>query len=289
MSIYGLLLSNLLIVSNASASSIVPEEVLLWADGAPGSEGKTASESLVPRDDGIRRIATIHKPSITVHLPSKETATGAAVLILPGGGHRYLSIDNEGHAVARWLAERGVAGLVVKYRLAREDGSTYRVEEHAVADAVRAVRVARHHAKEWNIDPERIGMMGLSAGGQLVFYAATHFDAGKAEAADAIERESSRPAFQGLIYSGGPIGDAEPPKDTPPAFLCVAFDDKTPAKNAIDLFQRLRDAGATVELHVYAKGGHGFGMRDRPLPITAWMTRFHEWMTDQGLLRSAAP
>jgi acetyl esterase/lipase len=267
-----------------------PAEVLLWPEGAPGSEGKTAPEITMPaREDGLRRIASIHKPSITAHLPAKDKATGAAVLILPGGGHRYLSIDNEGHDIARWLSERGIAGLVVKYRVAREEGSTYRVEEHAVADAVRAVRVARSRAGEWGLDPERIGMMGLSAGGQLVFHAATRFDAGQAEAKDPVEREGSRPAFAAYVYSGSPLTDTEIPKDVPPAFLCVASDDKGPAKNAIDIYQRLRDAGASVELHAFARGGHGFGMKDRPLPITSWIVRFHEWMADQGFLKAGTP
>ena len=264
-----------------------PPEVLLWPDGAPGSEGQTAAEVTLPaREDGLRRIASIHKPSITAHLPAKDKATGAAVLILPGGGHRYLSIDNEGHDIARWLAERGVAGLVVKYRVAWEDGSPYRVEEHAVADAVRAVRVARARAKEWGLDPERIGMMGLSAGGQLVFHAATRESAGNADSKDSVERESSRPAFAAYVYSGSPLAETEIPKDVPPAFLCVASDDKGPAKNALDIYQKLRDAGGSVELHAFAHGGHGFGMKDRPLPITSWIVRFHEWMADQGFLKA---
>ena len=291
MRIFGLLLVKLLLASSVSASVIAaPEEVLLWPDGAPGSEGKAAPESTLPaREDGLRRVSTIHKPSITVHLPPKDKATGAAVLLLPGGSHRHLAIDNEGNTVARWLSERGIAGLVVKYRLAREEGSTYRVEEHAVADASRAVRVARVRAKEWGLDPERIGILGVSAGGQLAFHAATRFDAGKSDAADPVERESSRPAFLGLLYSGGPLAGAEVPKDPPPAFVCVAFDDKGPTGHALEFFQKLRDAGASVELHVYAKGGHGFGMKDRPLAVTGWVVRLQEWMADQGFLKGRMP
>lgn len=265
-----------------------PQEILLWPNGAPGSEGKTGGETFIERNDGVRRVAGIHRPSITAHLPAPEKATGAAVLILPGGGHQYLSIDNEGHFVAKWLAERGIAGLVVKYRLARETGSTYKVEVEALRDTQRAIRVARSRAKEWRIDPERVGVMGFSAGGQLAALAAMRFDAGQSDAADAVDRQSSRPSFQALIYPGGVGAETAIPKDAPPAFLCAAFDDRGPAKTAVDLLQKMRDAGVTGELHLYSTGGHGFGMRDRPLPITSWTARFHEWMRVTGLLGKAS-
>jgi endo-1,4-beta-xylanase len=290
MLIYSLFLSQIILAAAATApAASTPDEVLLWPEGAPGSEGKTGGETVVPRDDTIRRIAGIHKPSLTVHLPAKDVATGAAVIIMPGGGHRYLSIDNEGNEIARWLAQRGVAGLVLKYRLAREEGSTYTVEKHAFADAVRAMRVARLRARDWGLDPERIGMMGLSAGGQLLFHAATRFDSGQGDAADPVERQASRPAFAAFVYSGSAPDGAEVPKNAPPAFLCAAFDDKGPARTAIDLFQKLRDAGGTAELHVYGQGGHGFGMKNRPLAITGWIDRFHDWMADQGFLKPLAP
>jgi acetyl esterase/lipase len=265
-----------------------PQEVFLWPNGAPGSEGKTGGETFVERNDGVRRVAGIHRPSITAHLPTAEKATGAAVVILPGGGHQYLSIDNEGHLVAKWLAERGIAGLVVKYRLAREPGSTYKVEVEALRDTQRAIRVARARAREWNLDPERIGVMGFSAGGQLAALASARFDAGEAGAADAVDRLSSRPSFQALIYPGGVGADMAIPKDAPPAFLCAAFDDRGPARTSVDLFEKLRDAGVTTELHLYSTGGHGFGMRERPLPITSWTARFHDWMRATGLLGKAS-
>jgi acetyl esterase/lipase len=272
----------------AFAAAPKEEVVPLWSAGAPGSEGKTAPEVVV-ETDGIRRVSSIHNPSLSVHLPPRKKATGAAVIIMPGGGHRYLSIDNEGHKVAAWLADHGVAGFVLKYRLAREPGSTYKVAEHALADAQRALRVVRSRAKQWGVDPARVGVMGFSAGGELAIYSASRYDAGKPDATDPIERESARPAFQALIYPGGMPTGLEWPKDAPPAFLCTAADDKGPTKNALELFQKLRDGGLDAELHIYAHGGHGFGMKDRPYPITAWAQRFSDWMGDRGFLKAAPP
>jgi len=144
--------------------------------------------------------------------------------------------------------------------------------------------MARTRAREWGLDPARIGMLGVSAGGQIVFEAATRFDAGQADAVDPIERASSRPAFFGLLYSGPALTEAEIPPDAPPGFLCVAFDDKGPTGHALALFQKLREAGGRAELHVYARGGHGFGMKEGRQPVTAWILRFHEWIADLGFL-----
>ena len=143
----------LLLFTAALAAAAELEEILLWPSGSPGSEGQTAPEK-VTETGGVRRISSIHRPSITAHLPSKENLTGAAVIVLPGGGHQFLSIDNEGHAVAKWLADRGVAAFVLKYRLAREPGSTYKVDVHALQDCQRAIRLVRSRAKEWNLDPQ---------------------------------------------------------------------------------------------------------------------------------------
>jgi acetyl esterase/lipase len=196
---------SLLPIAALTLAAADPPEVFLWPKGAPGSEGKTAPETLVKRDDGQRRIATIHRPSISPHLPANPT--GAAVVILPGGGHQYVTIDIEGHAVANWLAERGIAGIVLKYRLAREAGSTYQVEKDALRDTQRAIRLARSRAREWNIDPNRIGVMGFSAGGQLAALASLRFDGGESGAAEPVDRKSSRPDFQVLIYPGSIAAD----------------------------------------------------------------------------------
>jgi acetyl esterase/lipase len=278
------LASFVLLVSAAARASDHPDSIPLWPNGAPGSEGKTAPEILTETND-VWRVESIHNPSITPFLPSKETATGAAIVILPGGGHRYLSIENEGYAIGKWLAEHGIAGFVLKYRLAKEPNSTYRVDVEELQDAQRALRLVRSRAKEWNLDPQRIGLLGLSAGGEVTKLASARFDSGRADASDAVEREGSRPAFQILMYPGG-RGDMDVLKDTPPTFVLVAADDRL-SVGSVTYFQKVREAGIPAEIHVYAKGGHGFGMRNRPLPITQWTTRVADWLGDQGFLKGS--
>ena len=197
---YTLVALSLLPVTVLSATQ--SKEIPLWPNGAPGSEGKAGTESVRVTPQGERVVSNIHQPSITPYLPPKEKATGAAVIIAPGGGHRELWADHEGHNIARYLSARGVAAFVLKYRLAREANSTYTVDDHALADTQRAIRLVRSRAQEWSVSPSRIGVMGFSAGGELAALASMRFDGGNKEATDAIERESSRPDFQALIYPG---------------------------------------------------------------------------------------
>jgi len=266
-------------------------EVTLWPKGAPGSEGITAKEIVEPGNAShdYLKVWSIHNPSVTVFLPPKEKATGAAVVIAPGGAHQFLAIDIEGYNVAKYLNSIGVAGFVLKYRLAREQGSKYKVEVDALADALRAVRLVRSRAEEWHVDPSRVGIMGFSAGGQLAALAATRYDAGNKEAADPIDRLNSRPDFQVLIYPGGQLGSLNVTKDTPRTFLLCADNDRGPASNLATLYPMLKQAGVPTELHIYASGGHGFGIREhpaRPTPVaTTWYVRLADWMTDQGLLK----
>jgi acetyl esterase/lipase len=149
------------------------QPILLWSNGAPGSEGKTAPEAVEVTPDGEHSVSGVHHPSITPYLPAKGTANGAAVIIAPGGGHYKLSIDHEGYNVARWMSAHGVAAFVLKYRLARETGSTYTVERDELADIQRALRTVRNRSSEWEVDPNRIGVMGFSAGGELALLAST--------------------------------------------------------------------------------------------------------------------
>ena len=278
-----LLLALLLLPSLAIAdeSQVVP----LWPGGAPGHEGENVKEKVVESGKGQRhdrRVSSIHEPSLTVFLPPKEKATGAAVVICPGGGHRVLAIDHEGYEVAHWLASQGVAGFVLKYRLANEEGSTYKVDVHALADARRAVRLVRARAKEWGVDPGRVGLMGFSAGGELAILAGTKFDAGRPDASDPIDRLGSRPDFLMPIYPGFRGTDFNVTKETPPTFLAVADNDKRCAAICVRFYQELVKAGVSGELHIYARGGHGFGMHDRPMPVTSWTARLKDWLADSG-------
>ena len=263
-----------------------PPVVLLWPDGAPGSDGKMAEEAIRLSSGGERVVSSVHRPSLTVYLPSKESATGAAVIIAPGGGHRELWTDHEGHNIAKWLSGRGVAAFVLKYRLAREKDSTYTIEGHALADTQRAIRLTRSRATEWGIDPERIGVMGFSAGGELAALASVRYRAAGENPTDAIERQGSKPAFQALIYPAIPR-DMPLSKETPPAFLVCGENDRQNISQGLpELYLALKRAGASAELHVYAGVGHGFGMREPTKgAVTTWPVRFHEWLDSNGFLK----
>ena len=266
-------------------------EIPLWSNGAPGSEGKTAKEVDEPpnKDHGYLKVTGVHSPSITVFLPPRETATGAAVVIAPGGGHQFLNFDQEGTYVAEYLNSIGVAGFVLKYRLAREPGSTYKIEEHALADAQRAIRLVRSRAEEWRVITSRVGILGFSAGGEVAALASTHFDAGKSDAADAIDRLSSRPDFDALIYPGIRAENYSIPKDMPVTFMLCADNDKGPSAALAGLYPMLKAAGIKTEVHVYASGGHGFGINPNtknPSPVaTTWQLRLGDWLKDIGMLK----
>ncbi len=221
-------------VTGFVALAAEPPVILLWPNGAPGSEGKTAPEAVGTTPQGEHIISSVHRPSVTVYLPSKETASGAAVVIAPGGGHSELWADHEGYNMAAFLSSHGVAGDRARaYRLAREKESTYKVEVEALADTQRAIRLTRSHAADWGINPDRVGVMGFSAGGELAALAATRYDSGNASAADPIERFNSKPSFQGLIYPAIPK-DMKLSKDTPPAFLACGENDQVDISKVVD-------------------------------------------------------
>jgi endo-1,4-beta-xylanase len=262
----------------AASLAADPAEILLWPNGAPGSEGKSAPEATRLNGDAKERVvSSVHKPSLTVY--AAASPAGPAVIIAPGGGHRELWTDHEGHNAARWLAERGVTAFVLKYRLAREKDSTYTIEGHSLADTQRALRLVRHRAAEFRIDPAKIGVMGFSAGGELAALAAARPWEGDANAADAIDRLTAKPAFTALIYPAIP---KEMPlnKETPRAFLACGENDRQNISQGLpELYLAMKKAGVSAELHVYAGVGHGFGVRPTAKgPVSAWLARFHEWL-----------
>jgi endo-1,4-beta-xylanase len=279
----------LLLLCGASPAA-APTEIRLWPNGAPGSEGKTAAEVVEPpnKDHGYLKVTGVHQPSLTVFLPPAGKAGGAAMIIAPGGGHAFLNFDQEGTYVAEYLNTIGVAGFVLKYRLAREPGSTYKVEEHPLADAQRAIRLLRARAAEWSLNPARIGIMGFSAGGEVASLAATRFDAGKPDAADPIDRPSSRPDFDALIYPGIRANTYTIPKDMPVTFMLCADNDRGPSTALSVLYPMLKAAGIQTEVHVYATGGHGFGINPNtknPSPAaTSWQLRLGDWLKQIGML-----
>lgn len=267
-----------------------PAPVPLWPNGAPGSEIRRNEPERVEwrqePDIVFPVVFNIHNPTITPYLPEKDKATGAAVIIAPGGAHMFLTTDREGYDFAEILAKQGIAAFVLKYRLARDraGNSPYRIED-AGADALRAIRLIRSRASEWNIKSDRIGIIGFSAGGSATVHAATQHDAGTPNTADPVERVSSRPDFFAPIYAGAPRDAAWSKERTPPAFLACSYDDSMPETMA-NTFIALRRAGVPAELHIYSKGGHGFGVRERPLAVSGWHVRFVEWLRDQGFLRT---
>ncbi len=276
----------------AAAPLAIPDSIPLWPNGAPGSEGHTAPEVITMRTDPATKfspartvpiITSINNPSITPFLPPAGKATGAALIIAPGGGHSHLSVQHEGYDVARNLSARGITCYVLKYRLSKEPNTPYTMEKHSLMDDQRALRYVRAHATEWNLDPHRIGIMGFSAGGQISLLAVTTYDKPVAGSDDAIDKIDCRPDFAALIYPGGLTNPAAIPilKDMPPIFLADAHGDPI-SRNMAIFYTNLLAAGKSAELHIYAEGSEGFGMRPSTLPVSTWPDRFVDWMAEEG-------
>lgn len=297
-------------------------EVPIWPGVAPGSAQSRLSEEYQDRPvtDGTditrdRHVSGVTKPSLTVYLPAKEKATGAMVIICPGGGFNILAIDKEGHDVAHWLNSHGIAAAVVKYRLPDPDVGLF-VRNGSIPDMQRAIRIVRHNAEQWNIDRSRIGVTGFSAGGYLTAAAGTLFDGGNPQAEDPIDRISCRPDFIAPIYPlvsleiererrgkildrmlGTPLTDEalreysldqRVTSQTPPTFLVHAHDDRLSVEHSVLFYRALQQADVSAELHVYSQGGHGYGIRQRGQPISAWPDRWLQWMRAEGILEAAA-
>ncbi len=263
----------------------------LWPNDTPGATGKQPGDI----------------PGIYVYLPAKDKANGTAIVICPGGGYGNLAMDHEGTQVAAWLNGQGVAGIILKYRL----GPKY---HHPIElqDAQRAIRTVRTNAKEWGVDPGRVGILGFSAGGHLASTAGTHFDRGQTDAKDPIDKQSCRPDFMILLYPvitlQGPyahvgsrnnlLGKNPDPqvveslcnekqvtKDTPPTFIAhTTADTGVPPENSVLFYMALSKNKVPAEMHIYEKGKHGLGLGPRELPFSSWPDRCVAWMQSRNLL-----
>jgi acetyl esterase/lipase len=262
--------------------------VFLWPNGAPGSEGKTEDETHRLSGD-LLIVSNVHRPSITVYLPAKEKATGAGVIVAPGGGFSELWITDEGYRVGDWLSQRGIAAFILKWRLPNAQGSTYTLSDHSVPDIQRAIRLVRSRAAEWRVDPDRIGVLGFSAGGILAGLAGARFSDPVKQPVDSVDRLSAKPAFMGLIYGTPftpPVKQEDRPitKDFPPLFLCAGSSDPV-AVGYPDVFKQFKEAGVPVELHMFAGIGHGFALQlGEPAVTQLWPDLFRAWLFERGLL-----
>lgn len=259
-------------------STIIP----LWKNGAPGFE-KRRNEA----EKGTLYISNVNNPSITVYLPPKEKATGAAVVVCPGGGHRILVINSEGAEPARFLNSIGVAAIVLKYRLARDTNSPYKLGIHARQDANRAMRLVRSNAEKWGIDPNRIGIMGFSAGGEVVNWVLFDQEKENLSASDPVDKLSAKPNFAIEVYPG-PLGVPDVvPHDAPPVFLVAANEDECCSPPIVSLLQKYREAKVPVEAHIYAKGNHAFNMgyRIKYQELKNWSGRLADWFADNNYFR----
>jgi acetyl esterase/lipase len=268
-----------------AAAAQEPLVVPLWPNGAPGFEDRRNE----PERTNGGSVSNIHNPSITVFLPPADKANGAAVLIFPGGGHRQLVFNAEGVEPARYWNEMGVAAFVLKYRLPREPNSPYSLNIHLRQDADRAMRLIRSRASEWRIDPNRLGVMGFSAGGEVASMLVYNPTAGDANAPDPIDRLDAFADFQIVVYPG-PLGIPEKiGSDAPPAFFLIANDDTDHMGAILALVEKYHQAKRSMEVHIFARGGHGFNMggRSKLASIHSWPQRLTDWLNDNKILQAA--
>jgi acetyl esterase/lipase len=275
-----------------------PRVIDLWPGAAPGETGgigeerdtTTAKDNLIAGKPVIR-LGNVSKPTITIYRPPAEKQNGAAVIVCPGGGYHILAMDLEGTEVCEWLNSIGVTGILLKYRVPKRNGAEKPV---AFQDVQRAVGLVRAQAKEWNIDPKRIGVLGFSAGGHLAAHLSNQCDPRSYPPMDDADRLSCRPDFVVLIYPGGLTikeqGDRLAPEltvnsNTPPTFLAMAQDDPGRVENVLVYAAALRKAEVPFELHVYPTGGHGYGLRPSKDFVTTWPARVTDWMSSRGILQ----
>ena len=262
-------------------SPSTPQVIPLWPDLPPTDVAEV--EIILP--NGIPVVRNVTRPTLTVYLPDPALATGTALIVAPGGAYHFHAYVHEGTEVAKWLNAHGIAAFMLKYRLLPTGDDFLQKMEATLndreklaayfplqaADGCQAVRIVRERAAEWGIDPHKIGVSGFSAGGNLTLSVALHYDA------------ASRPDFAAPIYPAPPP-DAPIPADAPPLFLLCAADDDMASAVCVDYYNRWRGAGRPVELHIYSKGGHGFGMNPQGMPSDSWIERLADWMVAYGFL-----
>jgi acetyl esterase/lipase len=265
------------------ACSARPQTVNVWPGVAPGSEKWTQKERTIENTPVGTVVFNVVTPTLTAYLPERSKATGTGVIIAPGGAFVALAISLEGHDVARWLRERGVAAFVLKYRIVEKRGegipANMNMDEagkYGIADGIQALKVVRQHAAEWGVAPDRVGFMGFSAGAMVTSGALLQPDA------------AARPDFAAMIY-GAPFGMMPAiPVKLPPMFMAWAQDDDVALAPVVKFYDTLRAAGHKPEVHVFSAGGHGFGMRKQGTTSDHWIDAFYYWLEARGFTRRAA-
>lgn len=256
--------------------------IYLWSAGAPGFENRK-NEPELAKDWWVKNI---HNPSLTVYLPPKEKTNGAAVIICPGGGHSQLVITSEGQQAAEYFNSIGVTAFVLKYRLFREENSPYK-PANAIEDGRRAMRLVRQQATAFNLDPNRIGLMGFSAGGELAGWVTFNSLKENILIKDSIDKQNYKPGFLILVYPGPLVVPDSVQSDAPPLFMVAANDDECCSEPVVKLLQLYRKAKVKTEVHLYAQGKHAFNMGKRSAlkSINTWPERLTDWLLENGFLK----
>jgi acetyl esterase/lipase len=294
------LFSALVLLTTAALRAAEPQTLPLWPDRPPGEAADLGEEiDQTKESDGtiagrpLIRLGNVSKPTITVYPAPADKNTGAAVLVCPGGGYGILALDLEGTEVCEWLNSIGITGILLKYRVPVRAGRPR--HEPPLQDAQRALSIVRSRAADWQIDPQRIGILGFSAGGHLAAVTSSSFKERSYPAIDTADEQSTRPDFTLLIYPAFLTTKEKPhelapevsvTKETPPAFVLMTQDDSVRVENALTYSLALKNAGVPCELHVYATGGHGYGLRPTEQTVTTWPKRAEEWLRASGFLNA---
>ncbi len=272
----------------------------VWPGKVPGEKGDIGEEKILeqkPNEKQVKRLTNVTKPTITIFRPAKDKDTGASVVIAPGGGYHILAWDLEGEEVAQWLNSIGVTGIVLKYRVPRRPSDPKdKPPIGPLQDAQRAMSLVRSKAKDWGLDPKRIGILGFSAGGHLAAAASTNYDKRAYEPIDEIDKVSCRPDFSVLVYPAylqakdkdELMPDIRVNAESPPTFFAHASNDGVKSDNSVIMYLALKRAGVPAEMHIYTTGGHGFGLRPSDQPCSTWPARCADWMRSQGFLKPTA-